>query len=559
MVGVLETVTTQQEQFNIVLLTGVAIFGGTVGARLFKKLRIPQIVGYVAVGIVLGPVLNIISEKTVADLQPFNLFALGIIGFLIGSELKRKIFVNLGRQVLSILLFEGLAACFLVGVLSFAAMLLFSGWQTGLAVSVVFGAICAATDPASTVNVLWEYKARGPLTTMLTAIVALDDALALVLYAIGVSIASVIIGHQGSGLLPALGYSLYEIAASLGIGFGAGLVLSRILNRTDDPEKVLVVTLSAALLIVGTAIHQDLDVIIATMALGATLTNIKRVRPATSFGLVQRFAAPVYVLFFVLVGARLRVGHLSGFIWLLVGVYVIGSILGKTGGAYLGGLYSGAPRTVRNYLGFCLYPQGGIAVGLLIMASHRFESEVSSIMLVVVIAGAFILQLVGPIGVKMGAGKAGELGLNITEEDLMRMYKVGDVMTTSFPAIQAGTPLSEVIEVVSSTDNSYYPVVDKDQKLAGMITLDAMRSTFATQELNDWLVALDLMEPVVTTLSPDAPLSEGLEQVKRFEAEQIPVLDSGKGGRLVGVLEGRTVQRRLKAEVLAKQQKAYST
>jgi CBS domain-containing protein len=116
-----------------------------------------------------------------------------------------------------------------------------------------------------------------------------------------------------------------------------------------------------------------------------------------------------------------------------------------------------------------------------------------------------------------------------------------------------------VIKVVSSTDKSYYPVVDHEQKLAGMITLDAMRSTFATQELNDWLVALDLMEPGVTTLSPDAPLSEGLEQIKRFEAEQIPVLDSRQGGRLVGVLEGRAVQRRLKAEVLAKQQKAYST
>ena len=170
-------------ELNLILLLGIAVFAGTIGAKLFQKLKIPQIVGYVTIGIILGPVAGVIKPQSVETLETFNLFALGIIGFLIGGELKREIFVKFGRQVMTILLFEGMAAFFLVGCVSFGIMMLFKDWQTSLAVAVVFAAICSATDPASTINVLWEYKTRGPVTTMVTAIVALDDALALVLYA----------------------------------------------------------------------------------------------------------------------------------------------------------------------------------------------------------------------------------------------------------------------------------------------------------------------------------------------------------------------------------------
>ncbi|MHC4842352.1 MAG: cation:proton antiporter domain-containing protein, partial [Planctomycetota bacterium] len=162
------------EELNIILLIGIAVFLGTVAAKILQKIHIPQIIGYIAIGIILGPLLKIISPATIEALESFNLFALGVIGFLIGGELKRDIFVKFGKQVIAILLFEGLAAFFLVGISSFLIMQFFVDWQTALAVGVVFGAICAATDPASTVNVLWEYKTRGPLTSMLTAIVALD-------------------------------------------------------------------------------------------------------------------------------------------------------------------------------------------------------------------------------------------------------------------------------------------------------------------------------------------------------------------------------------------------
>jgi NhaP-type Na+/H+ or K+/H+ antiporter len=547
---------TQEENLNIILLIGIAIFGGTVGAKAFQKMRIPQIIGYVVIGILLGPVLHIISRKTIQDLQTFDVFALGIIGFLVGAELKKEIFAKFGREVPVILLFEGITAFVLVGILTFLAMWYFSDLHTALAVAVVFGAICSATDPASTIAVLWEYKARGPLTSMLTAIVTLDDALALVLYAVSIGFAGVITGHQDGGFSKALFDSLYEMSGSVIVGIIAGLALTLILKRIADTEKLLAFTASSALLFIGVAIHMHFDVILTSMAVGVTLTNIGPRKTSTTFELMHRFSTPIYVLFFVLVGAKLHFQHVNTMILVLVAAYVVGSTVGKTAGAYLGGIYAGAVKTVRNYLGFCLYPQGGIAIGLLIIASQRFESNMSSIMLLVVIIGAFVLQIIGPIGVKVGAVKAGEVGLNITEEDLIKTYKVGQVMKKDVPVISTGASLTEVVKIVSNTDCSYYSVVDDEKRMVGAITLDGIRSTFASQELNDWLVALDIVEPIVVKVTPDVALSAAFELMEQHNIEYVPVVVSAQSDESAGVLDYRAARRQLSAEVLSRQQEA---
>jgi Kef-type K+ transport system membrane component KefB len=556
----LNAILAQSEDINLILLIGIAIFGGTIGGRIFQKLHIPQIIGYITIGVILGPLLRqvsqfYISQQTIQTLEPFNILALGVIGFMIGGELKRDIFVKFGRQVAAILLFEGLVAFLLVGTLSFLIMCCFYDWQTALAVGVVFGAICAATDPASTVNVLWEYKTRGPLTTMLTAVVALDDALALILYITSVSLAGFLTGHREAGFLIMIFHSFYEVIGSLGIGLAAGLLLRWIIKRIDDDEKILVSTIGIIVLTIGLATRIKLDVILSSMACGATLINVAPRRSLKSFEIVRKFSPPIYVLFFVVIGARFNVST-TGPIWFLAGAYVIGSIIGKTTGSYWGATYSKAVPTVRKYLGFCLYQQGTIAVALLIMASHRFEGQLRDMMLSVIILGVFILQLVGPLFTKIGVRKAGEVGLNVTEEDLIRTHSVADVMDAEAPVISAGMSLSEVIKVVSNTSSFYYSVVDKDNKLIGGITLDGIRNTFATQELNDWLVALDIAEPIIAKVTPDMALSEAFEKTKRLDVEHLPVVDPTDDEKFVGVFNCRAVHRSLSAEVLARQQKA---
>ncbi len=544
------------EKLNIILLIGIAIFGGTIGARIFHRLSIPRIVGYVAIGIILGPWLGIISKQTVIDLEPFNMFALGIIGFLIGGELKREIFTRFGRQVLTILLFEGLTAFILVATLSFSVTWYFSDWKTGVAVGVVFGAICAATDPASTMSVLWESKSRGPLTAMLTAIVALDDALALILYTICVSVAGVVIGHQEVGFLAALFSSFHEIFGSLAVGILVGLLLNWILKRTDEPERVLIFSISLALIIIGVAITRQLDVIISSMALGVTLTNIGSKKVLSSFGLVHRFSAPIYVLFFVLVGARLRITNGGTQVLFLAVAYIVGTAAGKTIGAWWGAVHSKAISSIRKYLGFCLYQQGTIAIALLLAASKRFEGQIRDTMLSVIIAGVFVFQLLGPIFVKIGSKKAGEAGLNITEEDLIKTYNVGDVMNRQIPTIAADTTLTEIIRTFGNTESFYYPVVDKNKRLIGAVTVDGIRNTLNTMEAQRWLIALDILEPVITRTMPKVPLADALEQGKSQDLEYLPVVASKDDETLVGVLDTRSLQRMLTAEVMARQHKA---
>jgi Kef-type K+ transport system membrane component KefB/predicted transcriptional regulator len=532
----LESILAQANVSNYILIIGGAIFAGIVAAWFVKKLHIPQIVGYVAIGVILGPVLGFIPQAAVQSLELFNMVALGLIGFLVGGELKRDIFLKFGKQVPIVLLFEGVTAFLLVGVFTFFAMWHFSGWQTALAVAVVFAAICSATDPASTIAVLWEYKARGPLTSMLTAIVTLDDALALVLYAISISVAGVITGHQESGFVNALFGTFYEIFGALGLGFIAAILL----------------------VILGVAIWLKMDVILAAMALGATLVNIKPHIAQAVLEVLHKFFAPLYILFFVLVGARVNFAHMNEEIWVLVAAYVAGSIGGKTLGAYLGGVCGHTVKTIRKYLGFCLYPQGGIAVALLIIASHRFESNISGPMLLVVVIGAFCLQMIGPIGVKYGAGKAGELGLNVTEEDLIKTCKVSNVMETDVPAIAAGTSLSDVLKTVSSTYHPCYCVVDDHRKVIGAVTLDGIRNIFVAGELNDHLVALDIAEPVVDIVTPDMVLSKAVELMEHNKIEYMPVVVSQQSREYAGILDSRAMNRHLSAEVLSKQREADS-
>lgn len=541
---------------NTILILGIAIFGGTVGARLFQRIHVPQVIGYVLIGIIIGPmVLKVIRTETIAVLEPFNYFALGIIGFLVGGELKSEVFAKFGKQALSILLFEGVSAFLLVGLLCFGITYFCSGdLKTAIAIGVVLGAICTATDPASTVQVLWEYKCRGELSTMLMAVVALDDALALFLYAIAVSIASVFTGVGEASFATALGQSFAEIAFSLGLGVLVGIALIWVIKHAGDHDKILAFSISAVLMCIGFSTLWHLDVILVAMALGVTLINFAPRLSKISFELVHKFATPVYALFFVLVGARLKIENITTMIVLLIIAYYAGSIIGKTFGSYMGCVASNASSKMRKYLGFCLYPQGGIAVGLLIAASHRFDPELGHILVVVVVTGVFLLQVTGPLAAKFSLGKAGEIGMNISEEDIIETLLVADVVETDVTVIRAETPITEILGTFARTDAIYYPVTDHDGNVLGAITLDGVRNTFTTSGSNDWLIALDILEPITEKVSADLPLSKALKKVEKLDFEDIPVLS--EDGKLKGVFNARKANRKVGAIFLEKQRQS---
>ena len=548
------------EHLNVILLMGLAIFFGTAGARIFQKFRIPQVVGYVVIGLLIGESgLNLIGRDTVETLSSFNMFALGIIGFMIGGELKRDVFKKYGKQFFVILCCEGIAAFILVALLSgFVAWYFTGNLHTSVAMALVLGAIASATAPAATTNVLWELKSRGPLTSTVLAIVALDDGLALLLYGFASSIAVALLGETNSSIWTNILMAAFEIVGAVILGLLTGLLLSFILNRIKEPDKALAFTVSSVLLVIGLSIALKLGSILAAMTLGVTIANLTGRRRKNTFELMERFTPPVYVLFFVLAGAHIVLGEIAGWMIMMIAVYLIGRTAGKMFGSWFGARQSQAADVVRRYLGFCLLSQAGVAIGLAIISSQLFTGQVGHAIIVIVMTTTFVVEVLGPVFVKLGVKKAGEIGLNITEEDLIETYKVTDVVDTKIPVISAGMFLSEVIKIVSTTDSFYYSVVDNDKKLIGAVTLDGIRNTFMTQELNDWLVALDIMEPVIAKVTPDMALSEVFEKARRLDVEHLPVVASSEDDKLVGILNCRAVRRSLSAEVLSRQQRADS-
>jgi len=547
-----------QSHLPMLLIIGFAIVFGTIGARLFQRLRIPQVVGYIVIGLLVGQSgLGLVNSETVRNLAPFNFFALGVIGFMIGGELHRDVFKKHGRQFFAILFAEGMGAFILVSLfVGCVAMLVTGKMLTSVALGLVFGAISSATAPAATVNVLWEYKARGVLTRAIYAIVALDDALALVLFSIAASIAVRLTGQTDGGMFGSLSHAAYELlgGALLGVGTGAGL--NFVLRRTRDYDKALPFVIGTMLLVVGLGRLIGVDVILAAMAMGATLRNVAPRRSRRVFEIVERFAPPVYVLFFVLAGAHLDVWGMPAWMWALALPYLIGRSAGKILGANLCGRLVGAAAVLRKYLGWCLFSQGGVAIGLSIIASQRFTGELGMAIIMIVTVTTFIVEVLGPPCVKYAVKKAGEIGLNVTEEDLMNSYSVGDMMDRQSPSFRENATLGNILHTIAETDSMSYPVTDAEGNLTGCITIQDLKRSFSAEGLTDWLVAFDLMQPSPDVATEDMPLSEAVTQMREQELDYLPVVADRDAPRLVGLLELRAVNRRLSKEVLRRHQLA---
>ncbi|MCD6595933.1 cation:proton antiporter, partial [bacterium] len=535
---------------NILFILGIALFGGTIGGRIFQKLHIPKVVGYIAIGILIGQSgLKLITIDTIHSLKPFNYFALGLIGFMIGGELKKEVIAKYGKQFIIILLSEGIGA--FVAVTLFIGIIgsfIFENPIYGWALGMLLGAIASATAPAATAGVLWEYKARGPLTRIILGIVAMDDGLALLLFSIAAAVAKSLLGESSMGLFSTIATPFYEITLALIIGIISGITLNTIVKRYDDSEKILAFSIGTVLFVLGFSLAMDADMLIAAMVLGVTITNYIPRKSKQVFNLVEKFNPPIYVLFFVLVGAKLNIAHLSYTIILVGALYLIGRTAGKMIGAYLGAKISGAPKSVQKYLPLCLFSQAGVAIGLSILAGQKFDESIGNPIILIVTAATFIVEILGPPFVKIAVVKAGEAGLNITEEDILIQSKAEDIMDKNIPVIYENMHLAKILTIFGETDNLYYPVTDKDKKLLGIITIENLKDAFSVSDLSDFLLADDLMEPAIASASPRTPMLDVLEIMKQHNLEYLPIVS--KDNTIVGLLENRTIQRHISRKIL---------
>ncbi|RKY41476.1 MAG: cation:proton antiporter [Candidatus Makaraimicrobium thalassicum] len=540
---------------NILLVIGIIILLGTIGGRIFRKLNLPQVMGYIIIGLLLGESFHgFLSGPVLDSFRPITSLALGIIGFMIGSELRFDRFKRYSRSIYTILFVEAFLTFFVVAAV---AALITKKIYMGL----MLGALASATAPAATYSVLGEYKARGPLTTTTLSIVALDDALALLIYGFASVFARALIVHESLSFGRTMGMPLFQIAVSVLIGIASGFVLHNIGERTREKERMLPFTLGTVILVVGLSIYFKVDPILASMVLGTVASNLQPSEKQGVFDDIKKLSSPIFILFFVLVGARLDARILAkGGVLLLAVAYILSRSFGKMAGAYIGGKISGARSTVTRYLGFCLFDQAGVAVGLSIAVFHTFSSlggevRLAGIMIISIItATTFLLQLVAPPLIKYGIKKADEMNRNITEEDVINANRVSDVMDEDFFVIRENDNLHRIIDVMKKSNAYKFPVVGMDGNFMGVISLGEIRDTFYEEQMDMLILAGDIVRESDVVVHAKQELRDAMDIFETKNIDYIPVMKEKGSRKLVGQLEYRKVAHFISKEVLSRQQ-----
>lgn len=381
------------------LYIALMIFGGLFLSRFAKKFHLPNVTGYLFAGLIIGPyMLNIIPLEAVESIDILSELALGFIAFSIGSEFKISYFKRVGLTPIVIAIFEATLAVILVDI-----ALILIGIE--LPFALVLGSIAAATAPAATIMVIKQYKAKGPMTETLLSVVAIDDAIALILFGISVAIAKSF-GSVSENILLTLIDPLWEILFSLGLGAILGVLLTYVSKFFESRGN----RLSLAFAFVFTAIYladtYHGSSLMTVMTLSAVYANLYR-NVDTILELTERATPPLFIIFFVLSGAHLNVSVLPT-IGLIGTVYILVRVIGKYLGAYLGALLMKANKNIRNYLGPALIPQAGVAIGLTFVANDVVPEYASAIRAVILCA-TLIYELVGPAIAKISLQKAGEI------------------------------------------------------------------------------------------------------------------------------------------------------
>ena len=545
---------------QLVLLLGIILFAGAAGGWLFQKLKIPQVVGYIVTGILIGSSgFHILEPNVIAALDPISTVALSFIGFLIGGELKLGTIKKYGKQFISILLFESITPAIIVSCLVTLIVFIFTkDFTHAISLGLILGAICSATAPAATTDVLVEYRTRGPLTTTVYGIVAMDDAVALILYTIASTIVTPLIGGHSLSFGVQLLNIAKDIFGSILLGGAVGFILMLITRRILDKDaRVLTFSLGCLFLSTGICNVLGLDNILAAMSLGFVMVNFSTPKAKNIFSLVEKYTPPIYVLFFVLVGSKLNIWIITPFLGLIAVIYVLGRTFGKTIGSMLGAALTKAPKSVQKFLPFCLLSQAGVAIGLSIAAGNDFSDSIGPEVLLIITATTFIVQLIGPVFVKIGVTKAGECGLNVTIDDIKKNSRVTDVMWGSekicnyeSPAIiSENESLFTLLNSFSRNPFLNYVVKDKDGKLVGYISLEHLKEIMQIGDFAENMLAMDVMDVPRITVKPSTTLPDAYSIFEENDIDALPIVDAN--GEAVGILEKNTVDHYLHTRIIA--------
>lgn len=409
---------------EILLAIGIAMFAGLFLSRLTSKFNLPDVTSYLVAGVLVGPLclgrlgvegFGFSSFEFVEEMGLISDVALGFIAFSIGSEFRVSALRKTGRQATIIAIFQALMATVLVdGVL--LLLHLFLGDRLPVSTCIILGAIATATAPAATLMVVNQYKAKGPLTDILLPIVALDDAVGLVVFAVSNGIARAL--NSGAvSMVSLLLNPVLEIICSLVLGAFLGWVFSLVEKFFNSNSKRL--SLAVAFVVICAALSKlDFELpggveigfssLLVTMMCGTIFCNLCDFSEEIMYK-TERWTAPVYVLFFVISGAELDLRVFADLAVVGIGIaYILSRSAGKILGATVSAKMVRCEQTICKYLGITLLPQAGVALGMSVTVAAEFGAEGAVIRNIVLFA-VLIYELVGPIMTKAALTAAGEI------------------------------------------------------------------------------------------------------------------------------------------------------
>ncbi len=410
----------------MLLSVSIALLAGLLMTRLFKPFKLPSVTAYLIAGVLVGPYclgalgnllqvnwLGFSSHEAVESLSIVSEVALGFIAFSIGNEFRLGDLKKTGKQATVIGILQALAATALVD----AALIAFAFiWPDKISVAqaITLGAIATATAPAATLMVVRQYKAKGPLTKLLLPIVALDDAVGLVIFAVSFGIAKSLV--QGNvDLFSILVNPLLEIIFSLILGAVMGWVLTQLEKLFNSNTNRLNLTIGVVLITAALSMVEiplgpitiHFSSLLTCMMLGTVFCNICPLSEDL-MGACDKWTSPVFALFFVISGAELELGVFADFAIVVLGlVYIVFRSLGKYFGAYGSAKISGCDSNICKYLGITLLPQAGVALGMCTTAMQLGEAGV--LIRNITLFAVLIYELVGPLLTRQALAAAGEI------------------------------------------------------------------------------------------------------------------------------------------------------
>jgi NhaP-type Na+/H+ or K+/H+ antiporter len=382
------------------LATGGLLLLSIATDMLGRRTFLPRVSLLVAIGVLFGgDVLDLIPPVLTNQFEIITNIALTMVGFLLGGRLTRASLSNSGRKSGWISLCAALGT---VVIVAFGLVI----FGTPVDIAILLGCIASATDPVATIDTVIGLKAKGPFPRLLLLIVALDDAWGLILFSVGLAIVSTMNGVDGAGS-PAV-VAIKEIGGAAILGLLIGLPAAYLTGRVKPGQPMLAEALGLVFICGGMAIWLDVSFLIASMVMGAVITNLAR-HHDYPFHAIEDIEWPFMVVFFVLAGASLEMSALKD-IGLIGFTYIIFRVAGKLGGAWLGGRISGADSATRRWMGLALLPQAGVAIGMALLAANAFPSH-ATVFLTAAISTTIIFEIIGPAFTRFAIRRA------IIEED----------------------------------------------------------------------------------------------------------------------------------------------